>query len=176
MQADLLPWDGTRLVFGEEQRGGTFTLDAPTAASEVDFIAPATLQGAALTLTPPALVRGSGALLTPLAGTDGVVVGWPAQIETNFFAQPDYRTLWTNVDLSTVVDVTGNICGHWAGQRLTPCIAVAFKRLNAEGTSATVQIQSLNQGAGSWVRSFKIQLEQDGADVKAKALWCKYAA
>ena len=176
VHADALPWDGTRLVFGEAQRGGTFTLDAPATASEVDFIAPATLQGAELTLTPPALVRGGGALLTPLAGTDGVAVGWPAEIYTQFFAQADYQTLWTNVDLSTVVDVTGNICGQWAGQRLTPCISVAFKKLNAEGTSATVQIQSLNQGAGSWVRSFKLQLDQDGPDVKAKALWCKYAA
>ena len=175
-QADTLPWDGTRLVFGEEHRGGVYTLDEAATASEVDFLAPATLQGATLTLTSPALVRGSGALLTPLAGTDGIVVGWPAQVATNFFAQPDYQTLWTNVDLSTVMDVTGNICGHWAGQRLTPCISVAFKRLNAEGTSATVQIQSLNQGAGSWVRCFKLQLDQDGADVKAKALWCKYAA
>lgn len=176
VHVDALPWDGTRLVFGEAQRGGTFTLDAPATASEVDFIAPATLQGAELTLTPPALVRGGGALLTPLAGTDGVAVGWPAEIYTQFFAQKDYQTLWTNVDLSTVVDVTGNICGQWAGQRLTPCISVAFKKLNAEGTSATVQIQSLNQGAGSWVRSFKLQLDQDGPDVKAKALWCKYAA
>ena len=176
VHADALPWDGARLVFGEAQRGGTFTLDAPATASEVDFIAPATLQGAELTLTPPALVRGGGALLTPLAGTDGVAVGWPAEIYTQFFAQADYQTLWTNVDLSTVVDVTGNICGQWAGQRLTPCISVAFKKLNAEGTSATVQIQSLNQGAGSWVRSFKLQLDQDGPDVKAKALWCKYAA
>ena len=176
LRADALPWDGTRLVFGEEQRDGTFTLDTPATASEVDFLAPATLLGADLTLTSPALVRGSGALLTPLAGTDGIAVGWPAEIATNFFAQTNYQTLWTNVDLSTVVDVTGNICGRWGGQRLTPCIAVAFKRLNAEGTSATVQIQSLNQGAGSWVRSFKIQLDQDGADVKAKALWCKYAA
>lgn len=176
VHADALPWDGARLVFGEAQRGGTFTLDAPATASEVDFIAPATLQGAELTLTPPALVRGGGALLTPLAGTDGVAVGWPAEIYTQFFAQADYQPLWTNVDLSTVVDVTGNICGQWAGQRLTPCISVAFKKLNAEGTSATVQIQSLNQGAGSWVRSFKLQLDQDGPDVKAKALWCKYAA
>ena len=176
VHADALPWDGARLVFGEAQRGGTFTLDAPATASEVDFIVPATLQGAELTLTSPALVRGGGALLTPLAGSDGIAVGWPAEIATNFFAQVDYQTLWTNVDLSTVMDVTGNICGRWGGQRLTPCIAVAFKRLNAEGTSATVQIQSLNQGAGSWVRSFKIQLEQDGADVKAKGVWCKYAA
>ena len=176
VHADALPWDGTRLVFGEAQRGGTFTLDAPATASEVDFLAPATLQGAELTLTSPALVRGGGALLTPLAGTDGVVVGWPVQTHAQFFAQATYQTLWNDVDLSTVSNVTGNICGHWAGQRLTPCIAVAFKRLNAEGTSATVQIQSLNQGAGNWVRCFKIQLEQDGADVKAKALWCKYAS
>ena len=82
VHADALPWDGARLVFGEAQRGGTFTLDAPATASEVDFIAPATLQGAELTLTPPALVRGGGALLTPLAGTDGVAVGWPAEIYT----------------------------------------------------------------------------------------------
>ena len=70
--ADDLPWDGTRLVFGEEHCGGVYTLDEEATVSEVDFLAPATLQGAALTLTPPALVRGSGALLTPLAGTDGV--------------------------------------------------------------------------------------------------------
>ena len=176
LRADALPWDGTRLVFGEEQRDGTFTLDAPATASEVDFLAPATLQGAELTLTSPALVRGGGALLTPLAGSDGIVVGWPVQTHAPFFGQSEYQTLWNDVDLSTVTNVTGNICGHWAGQRLTPCIAVAFKRLNAEGTSATVQIQSLNQGAGNWVRCFKIQLEQDGADVKAKALWCKYAS
>ena len=71
VHADALPWDGTRLVFGEAQRGGTFTLDAPATASEVDFTAPATLQGAELTLTPPALVRGGGSRRQSLWRTRG---------------------------------------------------------------------------------------------------------
>ena len=125
LRADALPWDGTRLVFGEEQRDGTFTLDAPATASEVDFLAPATLQGAELTLTPPALVRGGGALLTPLAGSDGIVVGWPVQTHAPFFGQSEYQTLWNDVDLSTVTNVTGNLCGYWSGGTLTPAIAVA---------------------------------------------------
>ena len=47
--------------------------------------------------------------------------------------------------------------------------------MNAEGTSATVQLQTCDIGAGHWVRCFKLQLDQDGDDVKAKALWCRYA-
>ena len=175
VRADVLPWDGTRLVFGEAQRGGTFTLDAPATASAVDFTAPATLQGAELTLTPPALVRGGGALLTPLAGSDGIVVGWPVQTHAPFFGQSEYQTLWNDVDLSTVTNVTGCLCGNWSGSVLTPALAVAYKRLNAEGTSATVQLQTCDRGGGHWVRCFKLQLDQDGDDVKAKALWCSYA-
>ncbi len=176
VRADVLPWDGTRLVFGEEQRDGMFTLDAPATASEVDFVAPATLRGDMLTLTSPALVRGGGALLTPLAGSDGIVVGWPVQTHAPFFGQSEYQTLWNDVDLSTVTNVTGNLCGFWSGDTLTPALAVAYKRLNVEGTSATVQLQTCDIGTGHWVRCFKLQLDQDGDDVKAKALWCKYAA
>ena len=174
--ADTLPWDGTRLVFDEEQRDGAFTLGAPATASMVDFRVPATLRGDTLTLTSPALVRGGGALLTPLAGSDGIVVGWPVQTHAPFFGQSEYRTLWNGVDLSTVTNVTGCFCGEYSNSQLTPALAVAYKRLNAEGTSATVQLQTCDIGSGHWVRCFQLQLDQDGDDVKAKALWCKYAA
>ena len=121
-------------------------------------------------------MRGGGALLTPLAGSDGIVVGWPVQTHAPFFGQSEYQTLWNDVDLSTVTNVTGCLCGYYSGGRLTPALAVAYKRLNAEGTSATVQLQTCDRGAGHWVRCFKLQLDQDGDDVKAKALWCSYAS
>ena len=68
--ADAPPWQDGAIVIDRE---GTYTLDSDASASGIYFMAPATLTGSAtLTLTPPAVIYGSGTVEVPLAGTDGM--------------------------------------------------------------------------------------------------------
>lgn len=67
--ADAPPWQDGAIVIDSE---GTYTLDSDASATGIYFMAPATLTGSAtLTLTPPAVIYGSGTVEVPLARTNG---------------------------------------------------------------------------------------------------------
>lgn len=136
VQAGDLPWDGTKLVFGEDYRDTTNELAAPASATEVRFDAPATLVGETLTMLAPALIAGDkGTVLNPLAGTDGLCVGFNCERVT-FFANKTKKLLWRNVKLANVSSVKGFLCGSWGGGGKTWPDYIFYTRAD-DGLTAT---------------------------------------
>lgn len=171
--AGELPWNDTKLVFGETFRGTTNVLDAAASATEVLFEAPATLVGATLTMLPPARISGEGGVvLNPLAGSDGLLLGLPYGGEA-FYGSKTAQVLWKDVRLADVEFVTGCMCGTWGGGGKVRPDHVYFEKA-VDGLSATLQLQAwqINQ----WTRTVLLRLEQSGADVVATLVWAKYSS
>ena len=173
VQAGALPWDGKKLVFGKEYRDTTNELETAASATEVRFDAPATLVGETLTMLAPALIAGDkGTVLNPLAGTDGLCVGFNCERPT-FFANKTKKLLWRNVNLAYVSSVKGYLCGSWGGNGKSVPDYIFFDKAD-DNLSATVQFQAwqINQ----WTRTVLLSLEQDGDDVYATLVWAKYSS
>ena len=168
-----LPWDGTKLVFGEAYRDTTNELEEAASATEVRFGVPATLVGEALTLLAPAAIAGErGAVLNPLAGTDGLRVG-PAYEAPTFYGSLTRQLLWRGVSLADVSSVAGCLCGSWGGNGKSLPDYIFFDKAD-DSLSATVQFQAWQ--IEQWTRTVLLQLEQDGDDVYATLVWAKYSS
>ena len=168
-----LPWDGTKLVFGEAYRDTTNELEAAASATEVRFDAPATLVGETLTMLAPALIAGDkGTVLNPLAGTDGLCVGFDCERPT-FFANKTRKLLWRNVKLANVSSAKGYLCGSWGGDGKTRPDYIFYTRADG-GMTATAQFQAWQNN--EWTRTVLLSLEQDGEDVYATLQWAKYSS
>ena len=169
-----LPWDGTKLVFGEAHRDAVYELSGPASATEVRFDAPATLVGEPLTMLPPAVISGDkGAVLNPLAGSDGLCVGFDCEMPTFFASKTERRLLWRGVQLANVSSVAGYLCGSWGGAGKARPDYVFFAKAD-DGKTATVQFQAWQ--IEQWTRTVLLSLEQDGDDVYATLVWAKYSS
>lgn len=168
-------WNETEILFSEGHRGRSYRLDAPTNATAVRFDAPATLFGETLTLDAPARVAGSGTLLNPLAGVDGLRVA-TSEVSA-VFPQAESATLWKDARLRDGMAITGEICGGMIGHgRLCPTEMFFFEKT---GDTATAQFHCYDDvkadGSAKYVKAFKLQFDQTGDDVAVKVLWARYA-
>lgn len=168
-------WNGSEILFSEGDRGRSYRLDAPTNATAVRFDAPATLSGETLTLDAPARVAGSGTLLTPLAGADGLRVA-TSEVST-VFPQAESATLWKDARLRDGMAITGEICGNMIGHgRLCPTQMFFFEKT---GDTVVAQFHCLDDvkadGSPKYVKAFKLQFDQVGDDVAVKVIWARYA-
>lgn len=168
-------WSGTEILFSDGHRGRSYRLDVPTNATAVRFDAPATLSGETLTLAAPARVAGSGTLLNPLAGADGLRVA-TSEVST-VFPQTESATLWKDAYLRDGMAITGEICGDMiGGGRLCPTRMFFFEKT---GDTATAQFHCYDDvkadGSVKYVKAFKLQFDQVGGDVAVKVIWARYA-
>lgn len=168
-------WDGDKIIFDD---GGIYDLEADASASGLYFNAPATLAGTAtLTLTNPAAVYGSGTVLVPLSGTDGMSITNAWYCPNNVYPQKDgWTTIWVNSTLSLISKIEGVIYGNYNklnGERhYWQTKTVAFARLDSG--NVTAQFHMLN--AVNQPRAMKVEFRQNGNNVEAKLIWAKYSA
>ncbi len=168
-------WNGTEILFLEGHRGQSYRLDAPTNATAVRFDAPATLSGETLTLAAPARVAGTGTLLNPLAGADGLRVA-TSEVST-VFPQAESATLWKDARLKDGMVITGEICGRMiGGGRMCPTEMFFFEK---NGDTVTAQFHCYDDvkadGSPKYVKAFKLRFDQVGDDVTVKVVWARYA-
>lgn len=168
-------WNGKEIRFAEQHRDQLYRLDDPASATGVRFSVPATLQGETLTLEAPAQISGSGILLAPLAGTNGLCVARSGV--SSVFPQVEPALLWTDVWLTDDMVVTGEICGNMiGGKRLCPVEMFFFEK---SGDTATAQFHCYDDtkpdGSAKYVKAFKLQFDQVASNVTVKVLWARYA-
>lgn len=171
-------WQDGWIVFGAADEGKTYQLEAPQTAKGVRFDVDATLVGETLTLESPAEVVGSGSLLTPLAGADGVKLSGIG--EDDMFPSDTSKPLWSSLMLTDSMQIFADICGGVVGlgQVYRPAEMFHFVR---NGDTATAQFHcyddfSQPDGSAKYVKAFKLQFEQRDQNVYVKILWAKYAS
>jgi len=169
--AESVPWSGDRIVINE---AGTYTLDETNTASGVYFNTPATLNGATLTLSAPAVVYGTGSLMTPLAGSDGLYVSNRWDSTDSVFPQTGSNTLLlAGASIAQMTNICASIGGFYATGSYTALLAtktVAFTK-NEAGTEVTAQFHATNS---SWAVAFKVKFTQSGSDIYGEVVWAKY--
>lgn len=154
---------------------GTYTLDAATNAAGVYFNAPATVDGATLTLDAPAVVAGGGCLMTPLAGSNGLYVSNYWASSDSVYPQKGSATLlMTNACVAEMTNLTAFVRGYWTSwfPRFLATKTVAFTK-NAAGTEATAQFHTCTK---NWAVAFKVKFTQSGSDIYGEIIWAKYCA
>ena len=176
-------WRDGGIVFDDVDAGMSYRMVEARTAKGVDFCAAVSLSGETLMLDAPALVRGSGELLTPLDGSAGVTFCPAARSgvapAADVFLQSASALLWSNALLASTMRITGDICGGVVqnGQVYVPAEMFHFVR---NGTTATAQFHCLDDfsmpdGSAKFVKAIKVQFDQVGKDIHAKILWAKYA-
>ncbi len=156
---------------------GTYTLSSDTTVSGVVFKTDgAVIDGdATLTLTTPAEILGSGSILAPMAGTDGISI-------TNVFAEVEtipQRTeptlLWTSPDQPPEFDkIHAHIGGYWVLQNSTfkaalRAFPVAYTQVS--DTEAVVQYHLIRTPRAV---GFKVRFTYSGGCVYCQVIWAKY--
>lgn len=101
-----------------------------------------------------------------ISGTAGLTFGGVAPTVTSAtFLTGTAQTLFTNTSLASVVATSGKIGGAWVNAG-TPVNATGYF-LSNNGTTATYWLEALD---GGFTKGVKIQLDQTGSDITAKAL------
>ena len=173
-----VPWEGGRIVIDNP---GSYTLSAPATATEVRFNADASVTGGStLTLASPSAVSGRGvnaALLTPLAGTDGMTVVNRAASASGTYPQKNSRTLlWSGLPLSAVQKVQANICGYWLTGSVTEKIPVTHLVAYTETVAdaeATMELQAQRVDKG---RNYavKVKFSYEDGNTFCELMWVKW--
>jgi len=176
--ATEVPWEDGRIVIDDP---GTYTLSAPATATEVRFNADASVTGSStLTLASPSAVSGRGvdaALLTPLAGTDGMTVINRAASASGVYPQKNTRTLlWSGLPLSAVRKVRANICGYWLTGSTTEKIPITHLVAYTEtvaGAEATMELQAQRTDKN---RNYavKVKFTYEDGNTFGELLWVKW--
>ena len=171
-------WDGDRIVIDDP---GAYTLSAPATATEVRFNADASVTGGStLTLTSPSTVSSRGvdaALLTPLAGTDGMTVINRAASASGVYPQKNSRTLlWSGLPFSALRKVQANICGYWLTGSTTEKIPVTHLVAYTETVAdaeATMELQAQRADKG---RNYavKIKFTYEDGNTFCELMWAKW--
>jgi len=154
---------------------GTYTLDVATNVAGVYFNAPATVNGATLTLDAPAVVAGGGSLMTPLAGSNGLYVSNRWESSDSVYPQKGSATLlMEDVSIARLTGVGAFVVGVWTGYspNFLATKTVAFTK-NAAGTEATAQFHTCTK---HWAVAFKVKFTQSGSDIYGEIIWAKYCA
>ncbi len=176
--ATEVPWEDGRIVIDDP---GTYTLSAPATATEVRFNADASVTGGStLTLASPAAVSGRGvdaALLTPLAGTDGMTVSNRTASASGVYPQKNSRTLlWSGVPLSEVRKVRANICGYWLTGSSTEKIPITHLVAYTEtvaGVEATMELQA-QRADKNRNYAVKVKFIYEDGNTYGELLWVKW--
>lgn len=131
-----------------------------------------------LTLTAPAVVTGSGSLLVPLEGTDGLAVTnmW----DTGDLAVPQLSgepvLVFPGLACSQIERISGAICGVWNGSTNCPSKTVALTRA-PDGNSFTAQFHAdfpKTEGSTTYAKAVKLVFSNTVDGVVANVLWAKY--
>ena len=173
-----VPWEGGRIVIDDP---GSYALSAPATATEARFNADASVTGGStLTLTSPSTVSARGvnaALLTPLAGTDGMTVINRAASASGTYPQKNSRTLlWSGMPFSAVRKVQANICGYWLTGSVTEKIPVTHLVAYIETVAdaeATVELQAQRADKG---RNYavKVKFTYEDGNTFCELMWVKW--
>lgn len=165
------------LLFGTRQHGlaaGTLTVEGTQQAfRSLRFGAasgPITITGGTLTPAAPlasiAVENSSNTLASALAGDGGIRLTSPALLTATNFLTATPATLFTDATLADAIHAGGILEG--ASIPRQPANAYHFTN---NGATVTFQLQALHD---NHTKCVKVELIQDGTDIKGRAVYAKY--